>query len=99
MTTNRKTVNIWKCTEILLNTTENTEVRGVVSLLFGIKIKTYLDDNGIRYTHVSEKTGIPMDILSLLLNGKRKVEATEYFAICDALNVPLTKFADDAVSA
>lgn len=71
----------------------------MVSLLFGIKIKTYLDDNGIRYTHVSEKTGIPMDILSLLLSGKRKVEATEYFAICNALNVPLTKFADDAVSA
>lgn len=23
-------------------------------MLFGIKIKTYLDDNGIRYTHVSE---------------------------------------------
>lgn len=67
--------------------------------MFGIKIKTYLDDNGIRYTHVSEKTGIPMDILSLLLNGKRKVEATEYFAICDALHVPLTKFADDGVSA
>lgn len=68
-------------------------------MLFGIKIKTYLDDNGIRYTHVSEKTGIPMENLSLLLNGKRKVEATEYFAICDALNVPLTKFADDAASA
>ena len=51
-------------------------------MLFGIKIKTYLDDNGIRYTHVSEKTGIPMDILSLLLSGKRSVEATEYFAIC-----------------
>jgi len=71
----------------------------VVSLLFGIKIKTYLDDNGIRYTHVSEKTGIPMDILSLLLSGKRKVEAAEYLAICDALKVPLTKFADDVMSA
>lgn len=68
-------------------------------MLFGIKIKTYLDDNGIRYTHVSEKTGIPMDILNLLLNGKRKVEATEYFVICNVLNVPLTKFADDGVSA
>lgn len=67
--------------------------------MFGIKIKKYLDDKGIRYTHVSEKTGIPMDTLSLLLNGKRSVEATEYFAICDALNVPLTKFADDGVSA
>lgn len=68
-------------------------------MLFGIKIKAYLDDNGIRYTHVSEKTGIPMEILSLLLNGKRNVEATKYLAICDALNVPLTKFADDGMSA
>lgn len=67
--------------------------------MFGIKIKAYLDDNGIRYTHVSDKTGIPMEILNLLLNGKRSVEATEYLAICDALNVPLTKFADDGMSA
>ena len=37
--------------------------------------------------------------LSLMLSGKRKVEAAEYFAICNALNVPLTKFADDGVSA
>ena len=79
--------------------TENTYVRGVVSLLFGIKIKTYLDDNGIRYTHVSEKTGISMECLNALLTGSRKVGAAEYFAICNALNVPLTKFADDGVSA
>lgn len=99
MTINRKAVKIFKYTEFLFSRAENTEVREVVSLLFGIKIKTYLDDNGIRYTHVSQKTGIPMDILSLLLSGKRKVEAAEYFAICNALNVPLTKFADDGVSA
>lgn len=67
--------------------------------MFGAKIKTYLDDNGIKYTHVSAQTGIPMNILSLLLNGKRKVKATEYFAICSVLNVPLTKFADDGASA
>lgn len=70
-----------------------------MSGLFGIRIKTYLDDNGIRYAHVSEKTGIPMDILGLLLSGKRKVDATEYFAICSVLNVPLTKFSDDGISA
>jgi transcriptional regulator with XRE-family HTH domain len=60
----------------------------------GTKIKAYLDDNGIRYTHISEKTGIPMNVLSPMLNEKREIKAMEYFIICNALNVPLTKFAD-----
>ena len=36
--------------------------------MLGTKIKAYLDDNGIRYTHISEKTGIPMNVLSPMLN-------------------------------
>lgn len=35
-----------------------------------------------------------MNILSPLLNEKRGIKATEYFVICHALNVPLTKFSD-----
>ncbi len=62
--------------------------------MLGKKIKAYLDDNGIRYTHISEKTGIPMNVLSPMLNEKREIKAMEYFIICNALNVPLTKFAD-----
>ncbi len=62
--------------------------------MLGTKIKAYLDDNGIRYTHISEKTGIPMNVLSPMLNEKREIKAMEYFIICNALNVPLTKFAD-----
>lgn len=31
-------------------------------MLLGTRIKEYLDNNGIKYTHVSEKkTGIPMN--------------------------------------
>lgn len=62
--------------------------------MIGTEIKTYLDKYGIKYSHVSEKTGIPMNILSPILNGKREIKAEEYFAICDALSVSLERFAD-----
>lgn len=61
--------------------------------MLGTNIKDYLDKNGIKYVHVSEKTGIPMNVLSPMLNEKREIKATEYFMICDALNVPVTRFA------
>ena len=61
--------------------------------MLGSKIKGYLDENGIRYSHVSEKTGIPMNVLSPMLNEKREIKATEYFLICSVLGVPLEKFA------
>lgn len=63
--------------------------------MLGKRIKAYLDDKGIKYTYVSEKTGLPMNVLSPLLNGKREVKATEYFSICIALNLPLEYFADE----
>lgn len=62
--------------------------------MLGSKIKAYLDDNGIKYSRISEKTGIPMNALSPMLNEKREIKATEYFSICTALNVPLEKFAN-----
>ena len=61
--------------------------------MLGSKIKRYLDDNGIKYSHVSEKTGIPMNTLSPMLNEKREIKATEYFSICSVLNVPFEMFA------
>ena len=38
--------------------------------MIGIKVKQYLDENGIKYSFLSEKIGIPMNVLSPLLNGK-----------------------------
>lgn len=61
----------------------------------GLRIKKYLDENGIKYTYVSEETGIPMNILSPTLNGKRKMSAEEFILICKVLNVKTDFFASD----
>ncbi len=47
--------------------------------MVGLKIKEYLDENGIKYSYLSEKTGMPMNILSPTLNGKRKNECRRVF--------------------
>lgn len=58
----------------------------------GSDIKTYLIENGIKQSYVSEKTGIPAPILNMMLNDNRKIEANEYMRICDAIGVPLEQF-------
>lgn len=63
--------------------------------MIGRRIKAYLDDCGIKYTRISEKTGIPINILSPMLNGKREIKAEEYICICRALELPLEMFAGD----
>lgn len=55
-------------------------------------MKEYLDENGIKYSYLSEKIGMPMNILSPLLNGKRKMSAEEYFTICEALGLSVDTF-------
>lgn len=53
----------------------------------GLKIKDYLEKNGISQIHLSKKTGIPVAKLNLSLNGKRKMTFREYELICGALGV------------
>lgn len=62
--------------------------------MLGNRIKDYLDEKGIKYSFISGKTGIPMNILSPMLNEKREIKAVEYFEICNALGVSLETFAD-----
>lgn len=66
--------------------------------MLGKKIKKYLDENGIKYIFLAEKTKMPMNIISPILNGKREIKAEEYFLICNALGVPLDKFAKKDLS-
>ncbi len=61
-------------------------------MLAGI-IKAYIDSSGLKYKAISEKTQISLQTLSAMLNGKRKITAEEYFAICQALNVSVDYFA------
>ena len=63
--------------------------------MVGLKIKEYLDENGIKYSYLSERAGMPMNILSPTLNGKRKMSAEEYFMICEILGLPAETFAPD----
>lgn len=69
--------------------------QGGVLELIGLKVKKYLDENGIKYSFLSEKIGIPMNVLSPLLNGKRKMTVEEYFAICEALELPVETFSPE----
>lgn len=65
----------------------------------GSKIKQYLINTGLKFNSIAEKSDIPMNKFSAILNGKRKITAEEYFAICHALDVPLDTFCDSEVTA
>ena len=58
----------------------------------GLKIKKYLEENGISQVYISRKTNIPSVKLNLSLNGKRRLTFDEYAAICGTLNVNTDKF-------
>ena len=58
----------------------------------GEKIKAYLESHGIKQTFLSEQTGIDVSTISAILLRGRKIECTEYYKICKALDVPLEYF-------
>lgn len=51
------------------------------------KLNDYISSNGIKQKFISEKTGISENILSMILNGKRKIDADEFVEIVLALGV------------
>ena len=61
--------------------------------MLGERIREYILKSGMKLGAVADKTGIPMNTFSAMMNGKRKITAEEYFSICVALNVPLDTFA------
>lgn len=56
------------------------------------RIRDYIEKSGLKFGVIAERVGIPMNTFSAMMNGKRKITAEEYFAICKALNVPLEQF-------
>lgn len=60
--------------------------------MLGMKIKKFLNQNGIRLSFVAEKIGVSANVFSGMLNGKRKITAEEYFLICRTLEVDLEYF-------
>lgn len=51
------------------------------------RIKIYLLEHGIKQNFIVEKTGMNKNIVSNLLNGKRKITADELSKISRALGV------------
>ena len=54
------------------------------------KLKSIISSKGVSYTFISAKTGMPVDTLSKIFLGKRRLLASELIAICDALEISLT---------
>ena len=53
----------------------------------GMRIKKYMEENGVTQAFLSRKTGMPSPKLNLALNGKRRLMFEEYELICGVLGV------------
>lgn len=60
--------------------------------MLGFRIKEYMTQCGLKYGVIADRAGIPLNVFSAIINGKRKITAEEYFSICKALGVPLEQF-------
>ena len=50
-------------------------------------LNNYIKDNGIKQSYIAEKTGIPENTLSMILNGKVKLDADKLVLIVRVLNI------------
>lgn len=60
--------------------------------MLGQEIKKYIKEKDLKQTKVAKEAGIKPQVLSDIINERRKVEAMEYFYICRSLDVPLDYF-------
>lgn len=58
----------------------------------GAAIKAYITEHGLKQKNIAEKSGFTVQTFNAVMNGQRKLEATEYFKVCDALQIPLDYF-------
>lgn len=59
------------------------------------KLRDYIDSHGIKREFISEKTGIPKNTLSTILNGKRKFEVEEFILILGVLDIDANTIIND----
>lgn len=58
----------------------------------GVEIKEYINKHGLKQKNIAERSGFTVQTFNAIMNGQRKLEATEYFKVCDALGVSLDYF-------
>lgn len=64
--------------------------------MLGSTLKTYMIKRGIKQTYVASVTKIPPQVLGQILNENRKLEASEYFKICSAVNADPIRLAEES---
>ena len=64
--------------------------------MLGTLIKEYMRNNGIKQSYVADKIGMSPQTLGQVLNGNRKIEAKEFFDLCEAIGVDAAEFAQTA---
>lgn len=50
------------------------------------RVADYILNNGIKQVFIVEKSGLNKDVISAILNKRRKMSADEFELICKALN-------------
>lgn len=60
--------------------------------MLGARIKAYADERGLKYSAIAERANISLNTFSAMINEKRRITAEEYFAICEAFEVPVDFF-------
>ncbi len=64
--------------------------------MLGTLIKEYMKENGIKQSYVADRIGTSPQILGTILNEKRKLEATEFFKLCDVIGADAANMATTA---
>lgn len=62
--------------------------------MLGSLIKDDINDKCLIQSKVATKAGIKNQTFNDMLNGRRKIDAIEYFSICRALDVSTDYFAE-----
>lgn len=62
------------------------------------RMKTLIDEKGIKYTAIARKTGLSVDRVSKVLNRQRRMLADEMISICAATDIRLADLADKEVN-
>lgn len=55
-------------------------------------VRSYMENNGIKQSHVAERLGWTPQKMSAVLSGKQRMEADTLGDICDALGKPYDYF-------
>lgn len=64
------------------------------TMILGKVIRDFMDARYIKINRLASGLGVSNDTISNMLNGKRKITATEYFEICNVLEVKPSYFKD-----